>query len=96
MLKITRQAVDEIKKLALVPGEKPGGVLRLVAGHFGRLQFVTDYDQDWSCDQVITDEGKAVLLIDRDLASSLEGITVDYQPNRGGLCLMRNEGKSIA
>lgn len=91
MIKVTGRAIAEIKRLALTPGEKPGGVLRMVAGHFGRLQFVTDYDQDFSRDQVITDKGRAVFLVDRELAASLSGIIIDYQASRGGLCLVRDE-----
>ena len=96
MIKMTGRAIAEIKKQTRTPGEKPGGVLRLVAGPFGRLQFVTDYDQDFSCDQVITDDGKAILLVDRELSSSLEGITIDYQPGRGGLFLVRDKGQADA
>ncbi|MFH0941521.1 MAG: hypothetical protein V1823_00625 [Chloroflexota bacterium] len=95
MIKVTGRAIAEIKKLAGGPGEKPGGVLRLVAGHFGRLQFVTDCDQDFSRDQVITDEGKTVLLVDRELAASLSGVTIDCQAGRGGLCLVRDEEPQI-
>jgi Fe-S cluster assembly iron-binding protein IscA len=91
MIKITEQAITEIKKMSQNPGEKSGGVLRLVAGHFGRLQFVKDHEEDFSRDQVITDEGRAVLLVDKELAVSLSGIVIDYQTNRGGLCLLRDE-----
>jgi len=91
MLKVTGRAIAEIKKLG--QAEKPGGVLRLVAGHFGRLQFVTDYDRDFGRDQVITDEGQAVLLVDRELAASLNGIIIDYQASKGGICLVPDEDR---
>jgi len=88
-IKVTREAIAEIKKLDRC--EKPGGTMRLVAGPFGRLQFVTDYDRDWSRDEVITDGGEAVLLVDKELAASLNGIVIDYQESRGGLCLRRDK-----
>ena len=91
MLKITEMGKEELRKLSSSIDDKPGGVLRLVAGHFGRLQFVTDYDRDFSCDQVIKDDGETILLIDDDLAGTLDGVTIDYQTARGGLCLLRDE-----
>lgn len=93
MIKVTGRAIAEIKKMAQDPGEKPGGVLRLVAGHFGRLQFVKDYDDDFSHDQVITDDGMAVLLVNREMAETLVGVIIDYQTGRGGLCLLRDENR---
>lgn len=89
MIKVSRRAIAEIKKMGR--GEKPGAVMRLVAGPFGRLQFVPDYDRDFSADQVITDEGEAVLLVSRELAASLNGIAIDYDAGRGGICLVRDE-----
>ena len=91
MLKITQRGKEELRRLSLSTGDKPGGVMRLVAGHFGRLQFVKDYDEDFSCDQVIADEGETILLVDNKLAETLDGVTIDYQTARGGLCLLRDE-----
>ena len=91
MLKVTDRAKEELRRLSLSTGDKPDGVLRLIAGHFGRLQFVKDYDEDFSCDQVIRDEDETILLVDDELAGTLDGVTIDYQTARGGLCLLRDE-----
>lgn len=75
-------------------GDRPGGVLRLVAGQFGRLEFVKDYDEDFGRDQVISDGDERLLLIDDELARALDGVSIDYQPDGrgGGLRLLRDEG----
>ena len=90
-MKITERGKEELRRLSSSTGDKPGGVLRLVAGHFGRLQFVKDYDEDFSHDQVIRDEGETILLVDNEMAETLDGVTIDYQTARGGLCLLRDE-----
>jgi len=68
-------------------------VQRLVAGHYGRLQFVDDASGDWTGDTVFEDADGVLLVIETALYTRLEDITLDCETYQGTslLCFRKPE-----
>ncbi len=87
MLKITAAAAAHLR--GMCRGRPPGNatgqtvVQRLVAGQYGRLQFVDDDTGDHTGDTVLEDADGALLLIETELYEQLDELTLDCETHRG-------------
>jgi Fe-S cluster assembly iron-binding protein IscA len=82
MLQVTESAKQELKKILSAKVDEPMAGLRLNVGNPGEFGLSIDVEEPG--DQVFEHEGVKVLLVEQGLASSLEGVTIDYQDTPEG------------
>jgi len=75
MVSVTKDACRELKRILSEKVDWPGARLRLVDRGQGILGLGIDIEL--SGDQVVEYEGTKVLIIEHELATNLDGITVD-------------------
>jgi Fe-S cluster assembly iron-binding protein IscA len=91
MLAVTDSAKQELKKKLLASTDDPEVSLRLELKPPGQLGLVLGKEAEG--DQVIKHEGTKVLLVAAELASAVEGITLDVQDTSGGPKLVATKEK---
>jgi len=82
MLTVTESAKTELKRVSSQALDQPETVLRLTADETGRLSLVVDNEKE--NDQVVKDEEATVLVIDEQLSTALDGVSIDYQDTEAG------------
>lgn len=86
MLNVTEYARQELKKILSDKVDNPQAGLRLTASGSG--QFGLGIDVEMPGDQVVVHEGSKVLLVEGELATQLEGHTLDFQDTDEGPALV--------
>jgi Fe-S cluster assembly iron-binding protein IscA len=82
MIGITSRAKEELKRILLAKVDMPQAALRLVPRGGGELGLGIDIQ--YPGDEVVEDEGTKVLIVEHDLASRLNGITLDVDDTPEG------------
>jgi Fe-S cluster assembly iron-binding protein IscA len=77
MITVTERAKQELKRIFTDREGDPQGGLRLLVSSPGEFGLSTDMEM--SGDQVVEYEGVKVLLVEKGLADSLDGITLDIE-----------------
>jgi Fe-S cluster assembly iron-binding protein IscA len=86
MLEVTERAKQELKKILSANTDEPSACLRLTANEQGQLGLSIDVERDG--DQAIEHEDSKVLLVEKELADALEGITIDAEDTPEGTKLV--------
>lgn len=82
MIQVTERAKEELKRVLSTDGiHTPRGVRRLSASSD---KFVMRRDTEMPGDQIVKYKGTKVLLVEKSLATSLEGRTLDFQDTAEG------------
>ena len=82
MIHVTEQAKVELRKLLDTSVDWPGARLRLLDRGRGKLGLGIDIEGE--SDQVVVYEGEKVLVVEDDLASRLDCITLDVDVTEEG------------
>lgn len=82
MIEVSERAKQELKRILMDHVDNPQAGLRLTASE--PSQFGLGLDVEMPDDQVVEHEGSKVLLVTKELAVSLQGITMDVQETSGG------------
>ena len=77
MIGVTERARQELKKMLVANTDEPETCLRLIANEQGQLGLAIDTERQG--DQVVEHDDSKLLVVENDLADSLEGITMDVQ-----------------
>jgi Fe-S cluster assembly iron-binding protein IscA len=77
MIGVTDRAKQQLKKTLSDNVDTPQAGIRLVARAEGQLGLGIDVENPG--DQVVEFEGSKVLMVEKDLASSLTGVTLDVE-----------------
>jgi Fe-S cluster assembly iron-binding protein IscA len=91
MIYVTERAKEELKKLLTISVDWPGACLRLIDRGQGKLGLGVDIRMN--DDQLVEYEGKTLLLVDPELASGLQLITLDVDDTDKGPELVISESK---
>ena len=86
MIGATDRAKQELKRILDANTDKPEACLRLTADDQGQLGLAIDVERQG--DQVIEHADSKVLLVEKDLADTLEGITIDVEDTPEGAKLV--------
>ena len=86
MIRVTKRARQELKKLLNEKVDWPEARLRLMDRGQGNLGLGIDIET--SDDRVVEYEGAKVLIVESTLASNLKGITIDVDDTPGGAQLV--------
>jgi Fe-S cluster assembly iron-binding protein IscA len=82
MINVTERAREALKAVQTQVADKPEVALRLGPVEQGQLGVFPDTGRD--DDQVVEHEGRAVLLIDPQVAGELAGSTIDFEESAEG------------
>lgn len=82
MIDVTESAKRELKKMLAATVEHPLARLRLTSGGPGKIGLGVDVELPG--DKTIEFEGTTVLLVEKKLAPSLKGITLDVDDTPNG------------
>ncbi len=82
MIGVTERAKQELKRVLIDNVEHPPAVIRLTATEEGTIGLGIDLESPG--DEVVKHEGSAVLVVEKNLASSLHGLTLDVQDTADG------------
>ena len=86
MIGVTERAREELKRILVANTDRPEACLRLTANEQGQLGLAIDVErQD---DQIVEHEDSKVLLVEKDLADTLHGITIDVEDTPAGARLI--------
>jgi Fe-S cluster assembly iron-binding protein IscA len=93
MIAITDDAKKELKKILTDNAENPNNSLRLTASEEGGLGLVMDAEMPG--DSVFEYDGTKVLVIEGNLASNLEGISIEVEETpEGPMLTLKHSGCS--
>ena len=81
MVKVTERAGKELLKILNSNVDNWYARLRLVSRGEGRIGLGIDIEMPG--DEVVECDGTKVLVVERDLAASLDGLTIDAEDNGG-------------
>jgi len=91
MIVVTDNARVELKKLLSENSGETDALLRLTANDEGQLGLILDHEQPG--DNIVEHEGTKVFAIEGDLASHLDGVTLDVQETpEGPVLMLKQEG----
>ena len=82
MIEISERARQELKDILESNTDEAGACLRLIAADQGQLGLAIDMERQG--DQVVEHEDQKLLVVEKDLADSLQGITMDVQDSPEG------------
>lgn len=82
MIAVTERAKQELKGLLSEKVDNPLAVLRLISTDQGQLGLSIDIEAP--ADKVVEHEGAKVLVVEPELAGSLEGVTLDVEDTPQG------------
>lgn len=77
MLGVTERARQELKRILTANTDKPEACLKLTANDQGQLGLAIDVERQG--DQAMEHEDSKVLLVEKDLSDTLQGITIDVE-----------------
>ncbi|HEY78276.1 MAG TPA: adhesin [Dehalococcoidia bacterium] len=82
MIGVTERAKKELKAILQANTDEPEACLRLISNEQGQLGLGIDKERQG--DQVVEHDDSKVLVVENDLADSLQGITMDVQDSPEG------------
>ena len=82
MITVTDKAKQELKKTLFDNVDTPGAGLRLVSREGGQLGLGVDIEK--ADDEVVEFEGSKVLIVEKQLADTLNKITLDVEDTKEG------------
>jgi Fe-S cluster assembly iron-binding protein IscA len=82
MIKVTKGARQELNRILLSTVDMPQARLRLFPREQGELGLGIDIEMPG--DELVEYEGSAVLVVDKSLASNLEGVILDVDNTQDG------------
>ena len=82
MIRVTKPALGELKRILLTKADLPQARLRLVTNDQGNLGLGVDIEMPG--DRVVEHEGLRVLLVESSLAKSIKGVTLDVENTANG------------
>ena len=82
VIEVSERAKQELKRILMDHVDNPQAGLRLTASE--PSQFGLGLDVEMPGDEVVEHEGAKVLLVTKEVAESLQGITMDVQETSGG------------
>ena len=80
MLAVNGRAKEELKRILSAKADNPQVVVRLITSHPG--EFCLGIDVETPDDHVVEHKGSKVLLVDHELANSLEGYTLAFEDKK--------------
>ena len=83
MIVITAAAKKELRRMCAAAAGRRPVAQRLVAGQYGRLQFVPDDSGDWTDDIVFEDAEGVLFVLDGALHDELDDLTLDCEDCQG-------------
>ena len=86
MIGATELAKQELKRILNANTDKAEACLRLTANDQGQLGLAIDVEKEG--DQAVEHEGSKLLLVEKDLADTLQGITIDVEETAEGARLV--------
>ena len=86
MIGATERARQELQRILNANTDKPEACLRLTANEQRQLGLAIDVEKEE--DQAIEHEGSKVLLVEKNLADTLQGITIDVEDTPQGAKLV--------
>ena len=86
MITATEPAKQELKRILNANTDKPEACFRLTADEWGQLRLAIDMEKDG--DQAIEHEGLKLILAEKELADTLQGITIDVEDTPEGTKLV--------
>jgi len=86
MIGVTERARQELKRILTANTDKPEACLRLTANDQGQLGLAIDTERQG--DQAVEHEDSKVLLVEKELADTLQGITIDVEDTPEGARLV--------
>jgi len=88
-MEVTERAKQELKKILTANTDKSEACLRLVTNEGGQLGLTIDVERDG--DQTIEHENSKLLLTEKELADTLQGITIDVEETPEGTKLVSTD-----
>lgn len=82
MIDVTERAKQELKRILTENVDEPLAGLRLTTGESGQLGLGIDIETVG--DQVVEHEGSKVLIVEKELATGLKGVTLDVEDTTEG------------
>jgi len=82
MIGVTERAKQELKRILTTNTDKPEACLRLASNELGQLGLAIDVEKE--DDHVVEHEDSKVLLVEKDLADTLQGSTIDVEDTPDG------------
>jgi Fe-S cluster assembly iron-binding protein IscA len=89
MITITERAKQELSKLLAEKVDWPGARLRLIDRGQGKLGLGVDIEAPG--DRIVEYEGRKVLIVEPELAKSVQGVTLDVDDTPEGTELVVSE-----
>lgn len=86
MIGVTERAKEELKNILTANTDQPEACLRLTLNEQGQLGLAIDTERQG--DQAVEHEESKVLLVEKDLADTLQGITIDVEDTEEGAKLV--------
>ncbi len=83
MLAVTERAKERLRTILSSKVDNPQAALRLGVTEQGKLGLYVDVET--RKDEVVNHKGKKVLVVERKLASSLDGLTLDVEYTSDGV-----------
>ena len=93
MIIVTESAREALKRTLPPVAERPEAVLRLIANRSRQIALVVDSERE--NDHLVKYQEDTVLVIDKEVYASFDGVGIDYQVATGGLRLFETGRKSI-
>lgn len=86
MVGVSDRARQELKKILTTNTDEPEACLRLTTDEQGQLGLAIDMERDG--DKTVEHEDFRVLVVEKDLANALQGITIDVEETSEGARLV--------
>ena len=86
MINVTERAHKELERILTSSTDNWYARLRLISGGHGRLEL--DIDIEMPGDEVVEHEGSGLLVVEQELAASLDGFILDVEDTIGGIQLV--------
>ena len=90
MINITERAKQSLQEILAASVDLPQGRLRLMDRGQGKLGLGVDIEMPG--DELVKNDGSTVLIIERGLAASLNGVTLDVEDGDNGSKLVIDYG----
>jgi len=86
MIGVTERAREELKRVLTANTDESEACLRLTANDQGQLGLAIDMERE--DDHVVEHDDSKVLLVEKELADALEGVTIDVEDTPEGARLV--------
>ena len=86
MIEVSERAREELRNILNAHVDNPQACLRLAADSEGQFGLAIDIEQPG--DQVVEHQGSGILVIEEELATTLDGVTIDIKDTGEGPTLV--------